>query len=281
MCYNEYTMTEVMTQTKTDQGIVHEAVNELRRAYEPVPGLPTDTDIVWVLSAPGTYLQQAPHEKAGIYSQQMHDRNNLLRGFEAVREITAQRLGKKPSEVTFHDIEEKGPILYYNGEGAETAGSNYHQNDDLRKAMKQPDFPFPASKIIIGEIDAANTPAQARGFAKYLHSLKNAGEINKVAVISLTPHAPRAARYIQLEIENGDISKDIEFYGVTVNPETDTLGTGLREVRKVLQYYRKGDLARTPAYTAYYRPLGRKTIYLTMSPPKPSPQKPEKKIISL
>lgn len=241
--------------------IVHEAVAEMREAYNPKPGLPIDTDIVWVLSAPGTYLEQASPEKGEIYSSQMHDRLNIEKGFEVVREITADRLGKTPEEVTFEDIEEHGPTLYYNGEGPDTERKNYPQNEHLRKAMAKPDFPFPVSKMVIGEIDVANTPAQARDFARYLHSVKKEnGETSKVAVVSLTPHAPRVSRYVQKVIEDGAMPEGVEFFGVTVAPELEVLGAGVRELRKINKYSKPkedgspGDVAFDPAYDSYYRP---------------------------
>ncbi len=233
-----------------NRNLAHEAVTELRHAYEPKVGLPVDTDVVWVLSAPGTYSEQATPEKGGVYSTQMYDRMNIEMGFAAARDITASRLGKAPQEVTFEDIEAHGPTVYYNGEGEETAGTNYTQNRHLREAMQRPDFPFPTSKLVIGEIDVANTPAQARDFADYLRATGS----SKVAVVSLAPHAPRVSRYIQKEVEGDNISRDVEFYGVPVLPAVDVAGTGVREVRKIVQYHAKGDLAGRPAYTEYRRP---------------------------
>jgi uncharacterized SAM-binding protein YcdF (DUF218 family) len=201
-------------------------------------------------------LEQASPEKGGVYSDAMYDKMDILAGFAAVTDITASRLGKRPQDVTFEDIEEFGPTLYYNGEGPETKNSNYSQNEDLRKAAREPDFPFPVSKLVIGEIDVANTPAQARGFGEYLRSIRGeeGEEFGKVAVVSLASHAPRVARYIQKEIEDGNMPADIDYYGVAVPIPGSATGAGVREVRKIVQYHKKGDLAATPAYSEYYRP---------------------------
>lgn len=102
----------------------------------------------------------------------------------------------------------------------------------------------------MGEIDEPNTPAQARDFGRYLQ--QNSG-VAKVAVVSLLPRAPR---YIQHVAEAGGVPEGVEFYGVPVPIAGDLLGAGVREVRKVGQYYRMGHLAAESAVSEHRHPRG-------------------------
>ena len=89
------------------------AKNRFRNIY-------TDTDIVWVISAPGNYSQSGefPLNKGEDryqtdWSKEMY-RHRLRVGCSLVYEITARRLGKDIREVTKEDVKNHGPWLLYN-----------------------------------------------------------------------------------------------------------------------------------------------------------------------
>lgn len=231
LCYNS-DMSERMKLT-------HQVVDELRDLKERPPFQPTaDIDAVWVLSAPGTYKEVS---QDGIYKGVSADKKNIDYGIRLVYEITALRLGKNVDEVTKEDVESEGPVLYYNGEDAATAQTNYPQNLHLQEMVADPEFPLPASNLKIGHIEIANTPAQVSDFAEFSRDFLPG---SKVAVVSLIQHAPRVSRYLQHQKDS--LPEGVIFLNAPT-PETDkTVGKVLREVRKIADYAEKGDLSREP-----------------------------------
>lgn len=239
---------EIHEVSEVHKHLIRDAVGEMRLAAEADTELPADTKLVWVLSAPGTYLSQATPELGQIYSHDTHDRNNLQTGVAAALDITANRLGVDVTELTAEDIAANGPLLYYNGEGDNT---NFRQNSDLRAAIESGEFPYPAELVRIGEIEQANTPAQAKDMAEFLGDHP---EIDHVAVVSLLSHAPRVSRYIEKAVEDGVMPEGVEFYGVPVPVGDESLGAGVREVRKIVEYYDKGHLSADSAVPEYHYP---------------------------
>ena len=221
--------------------LVHQVVDELRELKEQPPFEPTaDIDTVWVLSAPGTIKELS---QDGIYNGVSADKKVIEHGIDLVRKITALRLDKDPEAVTKDDIESAGPILYYNGEDSDTEKTNYPQNLHLQEAAKNPDFPLPESKLVIGHIEVANTPAQVRDFMEYLQHSHPTG---KVAVVSLIQHSIRVSRYLQQYKEL--VPEDVTLLNAPVAETEKTVGKTLREVRKVADYAEKGDLSKDPYF---------------------------------
>lgn len=231
---------------KSKNELVHSVVNELRETADKGEFVPTaDIDMVWVLSAPGT-AKEASND--GAYSGVSFDRMNIDKGVEAVMKVTALRLNKPLEEVTRDDVEASGPTLFYNGEDAETENVNYLQNEAFQELISEPDFPIPESKIVIDRIPTISTVPQVKGLAEYL---KNSETLpRKVAAVSLFPHGPRVGRYI--EHYRNMFPEGVEFTNVPVNVKEvmgeKAIGTVLREVRKVPQYFDKGDLAAKSAF---------------------------------
>jgi hypothetical protein len=197
---------------------------------------------VWGVSAPGTISQEA---NDGAYSGTSFDAVVINHGIQTVREITALRLGKDVEAVTKEDLESDGPMFYYNGEHAGIANHTYRQNEDLLAAAEAPDFPLPLSKIAIGTIEQAHTPAQVEDIAQYLGQTAYAG---KVAVVSLGAHSARVGRYI--ERNKAILPEGVTFVRAAAPLTHDTIGTVHREVTKVLQYEKKGHLARQSYFSA-------------------------------
>ncbi|HJY98680.1 MAG TPA: hypothetical protein VJ227_03130 [Patescibacteria group bacterium] len=216
--------------------LVRRVVSEIREARPPHPA--KDIDIVWVLSAPGTIKEPSGD---GIYNGEIANWVSIQAGISLVRKITALRLDKKPEEVTKKEIEVFGPALYYNGEDRNTQNVKYLQNEALKEAIKDSNFPLPESKVVIDHIDTIGTPAQVQGMARFLRST---GFEGKVAVVSMIHHSRRLARYLR---HYGDLMPDnVQFVNAYIPETVNSLGKTLREVRKIVKYTQKGDLAEEP-----------------------------------
>lgn len=221
--------------------LVHQVVNELRDLKEAPLFEPTaDIDMVWVLSAPGTLKQLS---QDGIYAGVSSDKKVIEYGIEIVRKVTALRLGKDVSYVTKDEVDAIGPLLYYNGEDSATEEHQYPQNQHLIEAAREPDFPIPQSKLVIGHIEAANTPAQVRDVSEYLQRALPTG---KVAVVSMIQHSVRVSRY--LKHYQHLLPEGVELVNAPVAETGKKVGKTLREVRKIVEYAAKGDLSREPYF---------------------------------
>lgn len=218
---------------KLSRAVLAELREHKAEGFEPT----ADIDIVWVLSAPGTVKKIATD---GTYAGASSDITNVNHGVDLVRQITALRIGKEVDDVTKEDIGEHGPMLFYNGEDDETKGTRYPQNKDFEELVATPEFPVPASNIVIDHIDVANSIAQVEGFAEYLKKHNLSG---KIATVSIGAHFARMGRYIE---KYKDLFPDgVEFLNAAATQTHNPVGTTVREVRKVGIYGEKGDLAET------------------------------------
>jgi hypothetical protein len=221
----------------------HEIIDELRVLKARPPYQPTpDIGLVWVVSQPGT-VSKLSYDGIYIKLANLGISNDLKvveAGIGLVKKITALRLGNiNPSLVSRANIDEHGPIFFYNGEDSTTPGFGYPQNEDLAEMASATDFIIPASKMVIGHIDRISTPPQVIGIANFLRTLPG---ITKVAVVSMAPHCVRVARYLQhyrhlfpegVILENAPVAETVIGIGST-----------LREVRKVIKYYYQGYLSK-------------------------------------
>jgi hypothetical protein len=216
--------------------VVRGAIDELRELKAAGEFHPTaDIDMVWVLSNPGTVLK--PSED-GIYKGEMNDLRAVLQGVDIIRRVTALRLSKDLNLVTPEDVAEAGPVLYYNGEDEHTEGMNYEQNKDLLKLLNHVDSPIPMSKVVIGHIDRIGTPAQVEDIAGYLREHPVGG---KIAVVTSAEHSARVGRYI--EHYKNLLPPETIMVNAPFSEVSNQVGKTLREIRKVGDYYEKGDLA--------------------------------------
>jgi hypothetical protein len=226
--------------------LTHQIVTEMQALRDATPfEATTDIDTVWVLSAPGTYYQEATD---GVYTGPF-DRNNIEVGIHVVRDVTALRLGKDEAVVTEDDVAEYGPLFYYNGESASTPGNKYPQNQDLERAIARGDFPLPASRVLIRDILTANTPGQIIDMAAYCRAQAESpdGQVpHHVAIVGLSPHLPRVGRY--LEKYRDDYPDGIDFRRVPVPVEKHGVGAAVRETKRIMQYLAAGHLAATSLF---------------------------------
>lgn len=231
-----------MAHNETVRALAHEVVEELWDTRENLPFRPTaEIDLVWVVSAPGT-VKDEPN--AGPYKEQLFNLELVKEGIRIVQEVTALRLGKPVAEVTKDDIEEAGPVLFYNGERA-AKGHNYPQNEHLEELVDDPDFPLPRSKVSIEDIEEVNTPGQVKQLAERLAG--SPGEVSNIAVVSGFQHSPRVGRYI--EQHKGLFSEDVRFLNAAADQHTpnESAIAGV-EARKTVRYYGTGHLALKSAF---------------------------------
>lgn len=223
----------------TEQSVlVHKVIEELRNVKEFVPT--EDVDIVWAVSAPGT-VKLAPNE--GIYKGRSADLEAVNYAVEVVRRVTALRMGKDLSLVTKEDIEQYGPILYYNGENRSIPNFVFPQNEDFRELASDPSFPVPDSKVVISDIPEMGTHTQIKDIAKFLEDKK---DVRKIAVVGLVHHSRRIARYLQ---KFKDLFPEcVQLVSAPVPELHKPVGTTLREVRKIVRYAKKGDLNPDPYF---------------------------------
>ena len=235
-----------MSSLNPERQLAYGALQELRETREN-PFVPTaDIDMVWVLSAPGTYSTLT---EDGVYTGDSPDRTVIDHGIGIVKQITGLRVGKSPQDVTKDDIEAHGPIFYYNGESEESQDYRWAQNKDLIEAAQSPDFPLPLSKMIIDTIDVANTPGQMVGITKWL---AETGYRGKIVTVSIGAHNLRVGRYI--EHYKAGFPEGVTFLEAPATQEHNPVGHTKREVDKVPLYWLAGDLA-SKSYFADTDPL--------------------------
>lgn len=221
--------------------LVHRVISELRAQKESSPFKPTvDIDLVWIVSAPGT-VKSVSNE--GIYKGRSADLEVVNYGVELVKQVTSVKTQKKEDLVSKEDIEQNGPILYYNGESAKTKNYVFPQNEDFAEMTLEPDFPIPQSRIQVRDIEELGTHTQVKEIAEFLRSNK---AIKKVAVVGLVHHSRRIARY--LEKYKGLFPEDVVFVSAPVPETRNPIGATLREVRKIKKYAKKGDLTEEPYF---------------------------------
>lgn len=194
-------MPEASQEEKIEDRKWAKQVLEEYRDYQN-PSVTADIDVVWAISGRGSYdakptpylLNSPEFAKSDLFRED--DRQQTDFAAQLVREITALRLNKDVGEITKDDIEESGPILFYNG-------TNF-QNQQLRNAVVSGNFPIPKNKVRIEKLSEtddpkdANTRTQFERFPKEL--LENLIVNNqRVALVQARWHLPRIARTIDSE----------------------------------------------------------------------------------
>ncbi|HEY5695250.1 MAG TPA: hypothetical protein VIQ80_00220 [Candidatus Saccharimonadales bacterium] len=229
-----------------ERAFVHNALNELYELHErPFEATP-DIDIVWAVSSVGTVKEAADLGPDNPYSGELWDLGIVDNSVRVVREVTALRLNKPVEEITPEDIEAAGPTLLYNGETPGLPHSKFpQQNKHFEELVSEPGFPIPRSKIVIGELDDANTVAQVRQIADHLHEQ---GDMRKIAVVCGLPHATRVGRYI--EHHRGLFPGDTAFVAAPVGQGDLKRQSSIAalELRKARNYRAKGHLAVRSAF---------------------------------
>lgn len=220
-----------------------QVLRELRERRERPVVLP-DANMVWVLSGPGTVLQPPG---SGLYAERLQDLERIQYGINAIRAVTANRLGKKPEEVTQEDIAHFGPPLFYNGESMSPdihpVIGKYPHIEHLLEWAQLPDFPLPLSHLVISAIGTGNTPDQIFNIAEYLREHQ---DICKIVVVTHAPHSRRVSRYLQQYIHL--FGRHVEFYEYAVPEREIPVAAVISEVARIVRYEEKGDLAAEPLF---------------------------------
>ena len=265
MSYNSYPVQDQPGEEPYQPGadLAMAALEEVRATAAEPAIVTADIDVVWGLSAPGTFYDPANKDKythpyTGTAGNPMtsFDRHIINHSVGVVYGVTALRLGKDVSEITKEDIAEHGPIFYYNGEDENTANVNYHQNRDLQRAVDSGEFPLPASNVKIGTIPTIGTPGQFEGIAAYVTerntqvAASQAPKIGKIAMVSGIAHTMRTHRY--LKHNEGGFPDDVAFVSLPVPldangvPRAQRMAILATEARKTAIYANKGHMSKQP-----------------------------------
>jgi hypothetical protein len=224
-----------MPSLRESHPIMYAALAELKdmRAGRNYEQLPADVDVVWVLSGHGTADSK---QETGVFQGRSMDRERIDAGVKIVTQVTANRVGKTPEDVTQDDIAESGPLFFYNGEP--------HQNVAMKLLAGADDFPIPNNKVQIESIPTNNTPGQVVSFGENI-----TGKERTVVVVTHAQHVPRSDRYLAHHADAIPGNPQFVFHPV---PETKVAaGAVLGEITRIEAYAKKGDLAERPHSRRY------------------------------
>ena len=183
--------------------------------------IPAETEGIVTLSAPPIRGENGRLEKTDETIARIDF------SIQAVKEVCAQRLGKRPEEVTNEDIIANGPPLILNGE------------DEQLPVMSEiaRDLGFPAQKIELvdcGKIGEANTQTQFEVMEK---NPVNAG-VKHWTFVSSSYHVPRVAR---TALANLSDAKQFDVIGVPLEKYPYDIYRKIRgEVKRIVTYSDKG-----------------------------------------
>ena len=208
-----------------------------------------DTDVVWVLSAPGSYSSDFQEPGGKVRPGDKHKaqyqvfpwvkemyRHRVHTGVALVHEITAKRIGKPVQEITQEDIRKHGPWFVYNPQPEE--------EEQIREVLADPVHKIPSEKVFIfssviqadgTEYPIYNTVDQVKGLRFPLHP-------RRVAIVSHAPHLVRV--FFTLDYFKDRIPK-----GTTVQafPIKTPIGGELKypemEIRAILAYTYKYEVS--------------------------------------
>ena len=175
------------------------------------------------------------------------DRERIDTAVELVKEVTALRLHKIPSNITKEDILLAGPQLFYNGEP--------FQNEAMERYRDSEEFPLPSNKVTIESLQVNNTKGQFSSFVDFTNRSEN---LRRVAIVTHAPHVPRSSRYLAAIVPELKGKTSFVFCPI---PETEVAaGAVLGEARRIEAYVEKGDLPTSPYPETYIKPTPRKFL---------------------
>jgi hypothetical protein len=219
-------------------------IAELRERRYRIFDVPDDLDMAWVLSGPGT-VTTPPGD--GFYADRLQDLERVYCGIQAIIIATAKWLNKKPHELTKADILQGRAILFYNGESQSLdihpLIGKYPHIEDLLAWAQTSEFTLPFSHLVYSPIGIGNTPDQITNLANFLQENPY---IRKIAVVTHLPHSRRVSRY--LHHYNHLFSDRIQFIEYPVPEIPQFVGGVIGEIKRILRYSHKGDLASEPLY---------------------------------
>ncbi len=200
-----------------------------------------DIDVVWSFSGPGTLLSPLKeYEEPWMAWMEAH---RLQRAILLVYEVTALRLGKPVQKVSRHDVEESGPILFYNGIPMEM--------EVFRELASLEHFPIPQPKVITVQgvirpetetrVEIGNTRDQV---LSYPPEIFEDPIPRTVACVSSAAHLPRVLRYIDM-IRPFQPDTGVLCFPIHSDPTWAAIDA-VRETQRILEYFHKGHLSANP-----------------------------------
>ncbi len=213
-----------------------------------------DTDVVWVLSAPGSYSSDFGESAGKIIDGDKHKaqyqvfpwvkemyRHRVRVGVALVHEITAKRIGKLVQEITQEDIKKHGPWFVYNPQPEE--------EEQIRQVLADPALKIPPEKVFIfsNVIQADGTTSPIYNTVDQVKGLRFPLHPRRVAVVS---HAPHLARFLFiLDHFKDKIASDTKVQAFPIkSPAGGELKYPEMEIRAILAYkYKYGVAGKKPA----------------------------------
>lgn len=208
------------------QEYIHSLINEFRdQLTKDGYAIPKETDGVVALSAP-------PEKREDGFLEKTEE--NIARidfAIQAVKQVTAERLGKDMSEITLEDMITDGPPLIINGET--------EQLPMMREVARE--HGFPEERILeldCGPRGIGNTKTQFT----VLDADPRFAENKHWTFVSTGYHVPRVARTAATNIAT---ERNFDVIGVPLDQHPYDVYRKVRgEVKRIVAYSAKGDIAK-------------------------------------
>ena len=192
--------------------------------------LPENTEAIMILSA----SPRGWHTASNTQEDHPEDEARIKFGVEVYKRFLSKKLNKSIAEITDSDFRDGAlPIFILNGA---TEQLQMMERIALR-------YGIPKEKIILlncGDHVVANTKTQFTKLAEH----PVAGRFTNIAVVSANYHIPRVARTASTNLPQ-DVNFDVlgvPFKDMPFNVYRKVRG----EVKKIFEYYKKGDIAKYP-----------------------------------
>lgn len=203
-------------------------------AEQQLPPPEKNWGIIWPLSGPEmTFEEHAPIFDAEKHKETSYNqtKNRFETALNIIKQVTALRANKDLERITMTDIEQIGPVLYWN---AEPILNDYLAELILKGELKKR-YNFPANKIIITtNKNIVHTDDQFNDFPM---GILPSGE--KVIIVTDFYHLPRIKRYVQKHADKFSLERTVLYPS---QPSCLPIKMALQEIKKMHKYSKKGIL---------------------------------------
>ncbi|KKU48683.1 hypothetical protein A3H10_00960 [Candidatus Uhrbacteria bacterium RIFCSPLOWO2_12_FULL_46_10] len=203
-------------------------------AEEQLPTPEKDWGIIWPLSGPDLTFEEdpttAPEEahKTVTYNQ---TKGRFETALNLAKLVTALRTNKDLKDITMADIEQAGPMIYWNGRAAH----NNYLAEFVASGELEKRYNFPASKLAItANREIKHTDDQ---FEDFPINILPPGE--KVIIVTDFYHLPRVKRYAQ-KYAKKLLPEEVVLY--PAQPSRLPVKMAIQEIKKIHGYSQEGIL---------------------------------------
>lgn len=218
---------ESQPERSPQQEYIHELIAEFREqltkeGYQ----IPIATDGIVALSAAPSQGENEVYEKTDETSARIEY------AIQAIKDVTAKRIGKTVDDVSESDIIEHGPPLFLNGE--------IEQLPPMKEIAISSGFPEEKIQLVdCGQVGSANTQTQ---FAA-MEENPAYKDIKHWTLVTSSYHVPRVAR---TALKNLRVDRKFDVIGVPLEDfQYDVYRKVRGEVKRIINYSAKGDISST------------------------------------